>query len=593
MMPVAPGSDAAPSPGRAAGGSTRGPVERDNAFADMVGQLVERPQSTPKPVKPVPRPVAPCRDGAAAEVPAVPETPGPPGASPEPPPALIVLLAGTLPGVAAGDDFSPTDALVPAEASALPLPIVAPVATDAVESVPVALAAPADGDSQAATRTSVGSPTEAETHRASQLVAGNGPRVDAPQAMTRGIRIAGTDGSPAAAPTPTPAAEFPDQPSVEGLRMAECQAPTDPVDAPATEAPVPEVDALPDANAPAEEATVEPSRQRRGPDDRPSLSVWPDVTRSDLPGAASPRAEEARPAVVSGTTKGLAGAASSGGVGLEPMPAVGTGQAAEAANPLAGVPGAAVAAHANRPLGERRRPAAEPRGEPVGRPDRGHVGVKDLMSFGRHASGPEAPFMGGGAFSPPMASRVATAVAAAAPLRLEADVLAARNVAAVPAAAPPAASGIPFVIDLQTALRSADPAVPVALSVAPPPDAQPDVPTQLVRSAVLQWRDGVGEARLLLNPEHLGEVTISLRVEQGGVFASIRAESPAALQVIQARQQELQAALEAQGLHLDHFLASADPDGRRDQGRDRPPQQRREHPVLQDDPDTPRFEVIA
>ena len=96
-----------------------------------------------------------------------------------------------------------------------------------------------------------------------------------------------------------------------------------------------------------------------------------------------------------------------------------------------------------------------------------------------------------------------------------------------------------------------------------------------------------------LNPEHLGEVTISIRVEQGGVFASIRAESPAALQAIQSRQQELQAALEAQGLRLDHLVASTDPDERRDQSQYRSPKQAPRPATSQEDTDSPRFEVLA
>ena len=101
------------------------------------------------------------------------------------------------------------------------------------------------------------------------------------------------------------------------------------------------------------------------------------------------------------------------------------------------------------------------------------------------------------------------------------------------------ASGLPFSLDLLAALRSRRRRAPPAPSALHRPADAPDVPTQIVRAAHLQWRDGVGEARLRLNPEHLGEVTISLRVEQGAVFATIRAESPAALHSIQARQQEL------------------------------------------------------
>jgi hypothetical protein len=155
-------------------------------------------------------------------------------------------------------------------------------------------------------------------------------------------------------------------------------------------------------------------------------------------------------------------------------------------------------------------------------------------------------------------------------------------------------SGLSFGLEWHAAVRGSDRPSPGASPAGVRTVEPGDVASQIVRAAHLQWRDGVGEARLRLNPEHLGEVTITLRVEQGAVFASIRAESQATLQAIQARQQELQAALEAQGLHLDHFVTSADADEqRRQQAQYRQARHRRLRTAVPDGLESPRFEVLV
>ena len=68
---------------------------------------------------------------------------------------------------------------------------------------------------------------------------------------------------------------------------------------------------------------------------------------------------------------------------------------------------------------------------------------------------------------------------------------------------------------------------------------QLDVPDQIVRAIRVQWQNGVGEARLRLNPANLGEVTVSLQVRQASVSAVLSAESEAIRQWIRANQHEL------------------------------------------------------
>ena len=85
---------------------------------------------------------------------------------------------------------------------------------------------------------------------------------------------------------------------------------------------------------------------------------------------------------------------------------------------------------------------------------------------------------------------------------------------------------------------------------------------QIVRSMRLQWRGANGEATLRLQPDHLGQVFVSVRVEQGTVSATVRAETPAAQQWIQQHQQQLRDALDAQGLRVAQFHVTSNPDDR-------------------------------
>ena len=75
---------------------------------------------------------------------------------------------------------------------------------------------------------------------------------------------------------------------------------------------------------------------------------------------------------------------------------------------------------------------------------------------------------------------------------------------------------------------------------------------------------GAHEARLTLEPEHLGPVALTVRVEQGSVSAHFRAETPAAQRWIETHQQELRAGLREQGLEVKDVVVTTDPDGRRD-----------------------------
>jgi flagellar hook-length control protein FliK len=86
---------------------------------------------------------------------------------------------------------------------------------------------------------------------------------------------------------------------------------------------------------------------------------------------------------------------------------------------------------------------------------------------------------------------------------------------------------------------------------------------QIVKAIRLQWRQGLGEAKIRLEPEHLGEVQVSLRVQAGVVTAVVKAENPTVQGWIENRQQELRNALDEQGLRLQRFEVVVDPESRR------------------------------
>ena len=67
-------------------------------------------------------------------------------------------------------------------------------------------------------------------------------------------------------------------------------------------------------------------------------------------------------------------------------------------------------------------------------------------------------------------------------------------------------------------------------------------------------RDGVGTAVVHLEPDYLGAVSISLRVENGVVTASLHAENPQVRGWMEANASLLRESLSGQGLSLDRLL---------------------------------------
>ena len=111
----------------------------------------------------------------------------------------------------------------------------------------------------------------------------------------------------------------------------------------------------------------------------------------------------------------------------------------------------------------------------------------------------------------------------------------------------------------------------VRSSFAPPAlseQEQLELPDQLVRAIRMQWRNGVGDAKLRLTPEHLGEVLVSLQVRQGSVSAVLRVDSEIVRDWIRAHQHELKSSLEVQGLQLDELVVEEDGHADQQPGRE-------------------------
>jgi chemotaxis protein MotD len=143
----------------------------------------------------------------------------------------------------------------------------------------------------------------------------------------------------------------------------------------------------------------------------------------------------------------------------------------------------------------------------------------------------------------------------------------------------------------QLAAKIYESAAAAASSLSPEMGELADVVPQIVRSIHLQSAGEVGHARVQLRPEHLGDVLVELRVEQGEVIASLEASRPEVREWIESRAEELKQALGAQGLELLHFSVRDGEESRREEPRER--QQPRKQKRQAHDDEAVRFELPA
>jgi flagellar hook-length control protein FliK len=81
---------------------------------------------------------------------------------------------------------------------------------------------------------------------------------------------------------------------------------------------------------------------------------------------------------------------------------------------------------------------------------------------------------------------------------------------------------------------------------------------QIVQAIRVNALQGASEARVQLKPDHLGALTITLKVEHGQVTATIHAEVAAVRGWIESHESSLRQALSDQGLHLAKLIVEED-----------------------------------
>lgn len=105
-----------------------------------------------------------------------------------------------------------------------------------------------------------------------------------------------------------------------------------------------------------------------------------------------------------------------------------------------------------------------------------------------------------------------------------------------------------------------------------------DTPERIVQSLRMQFQRGGGDAIVHIKPEHLGPLTISLRVENGTVSARVIADNPVAAEWLQANEHTLRDGLKANGLQLDRLVINRDQDpSSRTPHRESPESRRGQH----------------
>ena len=146
-------------------------------------------------------------------------------------------------------------------------------------------------------------------------------------------------------------------------------------------------------------------------------------------------------------------------------------------------------------------------------------------------------------------------------------------------------------------LQAAAPASAPATASIGAPVAVPDEGSlrhQIVQGIKFQWRDGVGDVKLTLHPEYLGEMNISLRVDQGGVTAQLSAESASVRAWIAANEPLLRQGLAEQGLTLSRLVVTdqAPEQAPERESRRHAPQQETPKPPPPPRPDAATFEIV-
>ena len=101
---------------------------------------------------------------------------------------------------------------------------------------------------------------------------------------------------------------------------------------------------------------------------------------------------------------------------------------------------------------------------------------------------------------------------------------------------------------------------------------------RLVQAMRINARPGASEMTVRLNPEHLGEVTIAIRVERNSVTAVVNAEAAGVRQWLETQEQAVRTGMAEHGLQLERFTVQRDGQRRDPQEQEPQPQSRRRQP---------------
>jgi flagellar hook-length control protein FliK len=151
---------------------------------------------------------------------------------------------------------------------------------------------------------------------------------------------------------------------------------------------------------------------------------------------------------------------------------------------------------------------------------------------------------------------------------------------------------VPMLGDIQRTLDIAARMVEVQTSAG---ETLPEADTlrQLVQTMRMQFKDGIGDAVVRLRPEHLGEVSISLRVDQQSVTATVHAEVAAVRQWLETQEASLRNGLAEQGLNLEKLVVLEDGQQQSQQDEQAERQGRRQQRRNRNGEPEPKFEITV
>ena len=172
---------------------------------------------------------------------------------------------------------------------------------------------------------------------------------------------------------------------------------------------------------------------------------------------------------------------------------------------------------------------------------------------------------------------------------------AARLAAAIVASGAPAGGGpgTAPVSSVAAPVQPILPTTPMAVTAPMAPTAMPEAEEnlqQLIQTMRVAAKSGGWEATVHLKPEHLGEVSISLRVDGRNVSASVQAEAAGVREWLRGQEESVRSGLAEHGLQLERFVV--DRDGRQQNHEQAEEQPQRRAPRRLAVP-AERFEVVV